>query len=207
ARDVGRPAPPPRAPAPGPPSAEPRGSPARAAPASRRAPTAALPARSPRASPAAARPTGSARAPPPGPAGRRARTGGRSTAARWAAAAARALPSRSTTGPLAGLRGRVSRRARGRSSGALGAGRAVATAHAPFSRRARVGPAAWRSPHDYRIVPAFMKVSVIGTGYVGLVAAAGFADHGNDVVCADIDESKVARLRQGEIPIYEPGLD
>ena len=52
-----------------------------------------------------------------------------------------------------------------------------------------------------------MKVSVIGTGYVGLVAAAGFADHGNDVVCADIDESKVARLRQGEIPIYEPGLD
>ncbi|MEM9455196.1 MAG: UDP-glucose/GDP-mannose dehydrogenase family protein [Myxococcota bacterium] len=52
-----------------------------------------------------------------------------------------------------------------------------------------------------------MKVSVIGTGYVGLVAAAGFADHGNDVVCADIDEDKIARLRQGEIPIFEPGLD
>ena len=54
---------------------------------------------------------------------------------------------------------------------------------------------------------AFMKVSVIGTGYVGLVAAACFADHGNDVLCADIDENKVERLRQGEIPIFEPGLD
>jgi len=51
-----------------------------------------------------------------------------------------------------------------------------------------------------------MRVSVIGTGYVGLVAAAAFADYGNDVLCADVDEDKVAVLRGGKIPIFEPGL-
>ncbi len=52
-----------------------------------------------------------------------------------------------------------------------------------------------------------MKVAVIGTGYVGLVAGACFADTGNTVVCVDRDEKKVQALREGRIPIYEPGLE
>ncbi len=52
-----------------------------------------------------------------------------------------------------------------------------------------------------------MRITVVGTGYVGLVAGACFADTGNRVVCLDKDESKVERLRRGEVPIFEPGLE
>lgn len=52
-----------------------------------------------------------------------------------------------------------------------------------------------------------MRVVMIGTGYVGLVSGACFAEFGAEVTCVDVDAGKVARLRAGEIPIYEPGLD
>ena len=51
-----------------------------------------------------------------------------------------------------------------------------------------------------------MKICVVGTGYVGLVAGTCFAETGNDVICMDVDEKKIAGLQEGKLPIYEPGL-
>ncbi|HCK82789.1 MAG TPA: UDP-glucose 6-dehydrogenase, partial [Candidatus Competibacteraceae bacterium] len=52
-----------------------------------------------------------------------------------------------------------------------------------------------------------MKITIFGSGYVGLVTGACFADVGNDVLCVDVDPHKVEMLQRGEIPIHEPGLD
>jgi UDPglucose 6-dehydrogenase len=51
-----------------------------------------------------------------------------------------------------------------------------------------------------------MRIAMIGTGYVGLVTGTCFAESGNDVVCVDIDRAKIEGLRQGKLPIFEPGL-
>ncbi len=52
-----------------------------------------------------------------------------------------------------------------------------------------------------------MKVTVVGTGYVGLVAGTCFADSGNEVICVDVDDNKIDMLNNGKVPIYEPGLE
>src|SRR6478752_4564580 len=52
-----------------------------------------------------------------------------------------------------------------------------------------------------------MRVTIFGTGYVGLVTGTCLAEVGNDVVCVDVDADKIARLERGEIPIFEPGLE
>jgi UDPglucose 6-dehydrogenase len=52
-----------------------------------------------------------------------------------------------------------------------------------------------------------MRVTIFGSGYVGLVTGACLADAGNDVLCVDVDEKKIAALKRGEVPIHEPGLD
>ena len=52
-----------------------------------------------------------------------------------------------------------------------------------------------------------MNIAVVGTGYVGLVSGTCLAETGNQVICVDIDENKVEKLRNGHVPIYEPGLE
>src|SRR5882672_5954323 len=52
-----------------------------------------------------------------------------------------------------------------------------------------------------------MKITIFGSGYVGLVTGACFADAGNHVVCVDVDAAKIARLQKGDVPIHEPGFE
>ena len=69
------------------------------------------------------------------------------------------------------------------------------------------GASWWSTPATQCRKRPDMHVAVIGSGYVGLVAGACLAETGNDVVCADMDADKIARLQRNEIPIYEPGLE
>jgi UDPglucose 6-dehydrogenase len=52
-----------------------------------------------------------------------------------------------------------------------------------------------------------LKIAVVGTGYVGLVSGTCFAETGNQVICVDVDKKKVQKMKEGIVPIYEPGLE
>ena len=62
------------------------------------------------------------------------------------------------------------------------------------------------SLHDSEEETVIVRISIFGSGYVGLVQAAVFADVGHRVICMDIDEERVGRLQRGEVPFFEPGL-
>ncbi len=63
------------------------------------------------------------------------------------------------------------------------------------------------SPHTFHFINSMQKVAIFGTGYVGLVSGACLARVGNQVTCVDVDEQKIAQLKEGTCPIYEPGLE
>src|SRR5690606_5554769 len=84
----------------------------------------------------------------------------------------------------------------------------VQTCALPISARRCEDTGRGRSVETFDQVEGIqVHIAVIGTGYVGLVTGACFTEMGNHVVCVDVDENKLARLRRGEIPIYEPGLE
>src|SRR5476649_1230610 len=64
----------------------------------------------------------------------------------------------------------------------------------------------WSPGAEYTAKECSLKITVVGTGYVGLVSGACMAEVGNDVLCVDVDAGKIKILNDGGIPIYEPGL-
>jgi UDPglucose 6-dehydrogenase len=68
-------------------------------------------------------------------------------------------------------------------------------------------PPGLRAQHPWQPTDFLMRIAMIGTGYVGLVSGACFADFGHDVICVDKDEAKIAGLNDGKMPIWEPGLE